>query len=311
MRVRTVLRTGAVAGAMMLSIVGCGNKADGTAAISRDKIWESFSGERAFEHARVLVDFGPRPPGTEAIEKSRGYLTKQLEAVGWHVTPQRFENVTPRGKVVFVNLIATFSDGAGSVPPSFVLCSHYDTKTYDTVRFVGANDGGSSTGALVEFARVLALKPDLARVTELVFFDGEEAYVNFSEADGFYGSRYFAKQLQASDKVKQFRAGILLDMIGDRSLTITLSPDSPANLANAIFQAADALHVRKHFTYFDRDVSDDHTALNAVGIPTIDLIDFDYPPWHTPEDTLDKLSAQSLQIVGAVTLYCLAEMAKQ
>jgi hypothetical protein len=115
--------------------------------------------------------------------------------------------------------------------------------------------------------------------------------------------------LVAQDKAKLFRGGILFDMVGDKSLTITLPPDSPADLAAGIFAAAEALELRKHFTYFDRDITDDHTPLNEAGIPVIDLIDFDYPPWHTPEDTIDKLSAESLRITGAVACYYLAEVA--
>ena len=274
---------------------------------SRKKIWEDFSGDRALAHVQTMVDFGPRPPGTEAIEKTRKFLTTQLEASGWKVERQDFSDETPRGKVEFVNLIATFA--AKESKPSFLVCSHYDTKTFDTARFVGANDGGSSTGALLELARVLAERPDLAGKVELVFFDGEEAYEAFTDTDGLYGSRYFAKQLAAQNKTAQFRGGILFDMMGDRSLTITLPPDSPTELARDIFASAEALKVRKHFTYFDRDITDDHTPLNEVGIPTIDLIDFDYPPWHTPEDTMDKLSAESLRIVGAVTAYYLSEIA--
>src|SRR5213075_2294337 len=191
--------------------------------------------------------------------------------------------------------------------PSFLVCSHYDTKTFDNARFVGANDGGSSTGVLVEVARVLAERPDLAKNVELVFFDGEESYVAFTDTDGLYGSRYFAKELRAENKAKQFRGGILLDMVGDKSLTITLPPDSPAELARGIFASAEALNVRKNFTYFDRDITDDHTPLNEIGIPVIDLIDFDFPPWHTAEDTLDKISAESLEIVGRVALYDLVQ----
>ena len=271
------------------------------------KIWEEFSGEEALAHAQAMVDLGPRPPATEAIEKTRSYLIKHLESSGWKVTRQAFTDDTPRGKINFVNLIATFA-GKDSAP-SFLVCSHYDTKTFDTVRFVGANDGGSSTGVLLELGRVLAQRPDLARKMELVFFDGEEAYEVFSETDGLYGSRYFAKQLAAEAKTKQFRGGILFDMVGDRSLTITLPPDSPAEMARDIFASAEALNLRRYFTYFDRDIMDDHTPLNAVGIPTIDLIDFDFAAWHTPEDTIDKLSAESLRTVGAVASYYLSEMA--
>ena len=179
---------------------------------------------------------------------------------------------------------------------------------FDAIRFVGANDGGSSTGLLLELARVIGQHPNLARKVELVFFDGEEAFVRFSETDGLYGSRYFAKQLQR-DGAKQFRAGILFDMVGDRSLDITLPADSPPEMARDIFAAAEALKSRSYFTYLDRAMTDDHTPLNAIGIPVIDIIDFDFPWWHTADDTIDKISAQSLQIVGSVALYYLSELA--
>lgn len=285
-------------------LTGCERANTQSQRTDQKKIWEDFSGEKALAHVQAMVDFGPRPPGTEAIEKTRMYLTKQLEAAGWKVERQSFSDDTPRGKVQFVNLIATFG---GS--PSFLACSHYDTKTFDNARFVGANDAGSSTGVLVELARVLAERPELASKVELVFFDGEEAYEAFTDTDGLYGSRYFSSQLAAQNKAKQFRGGVLFDMVGDKSLTITLPPDSPAEIARDIFASADALKLRKHFTYFDRDITDDHTPLNGIDIPVIDLIDFDYPPWHTPQDTIDKLSAESLRITGAVASYYLAELA--
>ena len=271
------------------------------------KIWEEFSGEKALAHVQRLVDLGPRPPGSGAIEKSRDYIENQLRLSGWQVTRQAFTDETPRGKVQFVNLIARFP-GQRSTTPSFLLCSHYDTKTFDTIRFVGANDGGSSTGLLLELSRVLGRHPNLAAKIELVFFDGEEAYEHFSEHDGLYGSRYFARQLGASG-TKQFRGGTLFDMVGKRSLKITLPADSPAEMARDVFASADALKVRSYFTYLDREMIDDHTPLNAIGIPTIDVIDFDFPWWHTAEDTMDKISAQSLRIVGSVAAYYLSEFA--
>src|SRR5437870_13845015 len=274
---------------------------------SQGKLWEEFSGEKAFAHVQRLVDLGPRPPGSDAIEKSRDYIDNQLRLSGWQVTRQSFTDNTPRGKVGFVNLIARFP-GQGNATASFLLCSHYDTKTFDTIRFVGANDGGSSTGLLVELARVLGQHPNLAARVELVFFDGEEAYDHFSETDGLYGSRYFARQLQGSS-AKQFRGGILFDMVGDRSLDVTLPADSPPEIARNIFAAAETLKLRSYFTYLDREMIDDHSPLNAIGIPTIDVIDFDYPSWHTAGDTIDKISAQSLQIVGSVALYYLSEFA--
>jgi Zn-dependent M28 family amino/carboxypeptidase len=178
------------------------------------------------------------------------------------VTRQSFEDDTPRGKKTFVNLLATFGGaGGGKTAPSFLLCSHYDTKVYDSIRFVGANDGGSSNGLLIEMARVLATRPAMAAKVQLVFFDGEEAYVNFTETDGLFGSRYFAKQLQAEGKVKQFRGGILFDMVGDKALTITLSPDSPPGLTKGIFAAAEALETWKYFTLCRQP---DHRRSHAV-----------------------------------------------
>ncbi|HEY1894116.1 MAG TPA: M28 family peptidase [Chthoniobacterales bacterium] len=270
-------------------------------------LWENFSGEKAFAHVQHLVDLGPRPAGSEALEKSRLYIIEQLKSAGWTVARSEFSDQTPRGKMTFVNLIARFGTSEKKEAAQFLLCSHYDTKTFDTIRFVGANDGGSSTGLLIEMARVLALSPALAAKIELLFFDGEEAFENFTTTDGLYGSRHFAQELRDSGKAKSVRGGILFDMIGDKSLDVTLPSDSPADLTRNIFAAADALGQRAHFTYLDRGMTDDHTPLNEIGIPVIDLIDFDFPPWHTAGDTLDKISAESLEIVGRVALYDLAQ----
>ena len=280
--------------------------ADGSRG-ANTKIWEEVSGEKALAQVQQLVDLGPRPSGSEALEKSRLYIENQLHRSGWQVTRQAFTDETPRGRIQFVNLIAQFPEKRNAAP-LFLLCSHYDTKTFDAIKFVGANDGGSSTGLLLELARVIGRHPNLAAKIELVFFDGEEAYDRFSETDGLYGSRHFAKQLEGSS-AKQFRAGILFDMVGDRSLDVTLPADSPPEMVRDIFAAAEALKLRSYFTYLDREIIDDHSPLNAVGIPTIDVIDFDYSWWHTAGDTIDKISAKSLQIVGSVALYYLSEIA--
>jgi glutaminyl-peptide cyclotransferase len=281
--------------AALVSVYGCSFRAA--------PLWENFSGAKAFAHVQHLVELGPRPAGSEALEKSRIYIVDQLKSFGWKTTRSEFSAPTPRGMMTFVNLVARFGNQKG--PAQFLLCSHYDTKTFDTIRFVGANDGGSSTGLLIEMARVLAINPVLAAKVELVFFDGEEAFENFTATDGLYGSRHFASEL--GELAKSFRGGILFDMIGDKSLRVTLSPDSPIDLARNIFAAADALRQRAHFTYFGGGITDDHTPLNEIGIPVIDLIDFDFPPWHTAEDTLDKISAESLEIVGRVALYDLVQ----
>lgn len=273
------------------------------------EIWKQFSGDQAFAHVADLVNFGPRPSGSASAEQVRAYLTAELKKTGWAVAEQKFHDDTPRGSCIFVNLIAHFGGNAGS--QRAIVCSHYDTKIFDTIRFVGASDGGSSTGALLELARVLALDPELAKKVELVFFDGEEAVSQFTATDGLYGSRYYAHQLHETGRNTQFQCGILWDMIGDKNLTITLSPDSPPALAHGIFAAAETLKCRDNFSYYDRDIYDDHVPLNVAHIPTIDLIDFDYPPWHTADDTLDKIGADSLQKVGAVTLYYLRQALDQ
>jgi hypothetical protein len=279
------------------------------------EIWKEFSGERAFEEVRKQVEIGPRPSGSTELESARKLIEDGLRRTGWEVERQTFTNNTPRGPVEFVNLIGRFSPDGKSPSPRdtqrAIVCSHYDSKRFSTIRFVGANDGGSSTGALIELARVLALDPALAAKVELVFFDGEEAFVQFTDpedprqdqADGLFGSRHYAGQLRASDRARQFQFGILWDMIGDRDLTITLEPNSPPALTREILASADALGLRQHFGSYSRSILDDHYPLNRIRIPTIDLIDFDYPAWHTADDTLERLSPESLQKIGAVTLH--------
>ena len=217
--------------------------------------------------------------------------------------------------MIFVNLIARYLPTGLTTAPAntqhAIVCSHYDTKRFSTINFVGASDGASSTGALLELARVLALAPALAVQVELVFFDGEEAIVQYDARDGLYGSRHYASDLRASNRAAQFKFGILWDMIGDRDFGITLSPDSPQELTRDLLSAADALNVRDKFTFYDRNIYDDHMPLNTIAkIPSIDLIDFDYLYWHTADDTLERLGPDGLQHTGKVTLYTLRKALK-
>jgi hypothetical protein len=275
------------------------------------QIWKEFSGARAMAEVKRQTEIGPRPSGSADLELGRKHITSVLEPLGWEVQRQEFTDQTPRGPIKFANIIARFAaDGARPVPLNTqraIVCSHYDTKRFSTIRFVGANDGASSTGALLELARVLSLDPALASKVELVFFDGEEAVVQFTETDGFYGSRHYAKALRESKRNSQFVFGILWDMIGDADLTITLPPDSPADVTNGILASATTLGTREHFTYFDRQVGDDHVPLNIIArVPTVDLIDFNYLWWHTADDTLDRLNPASLEKVGMTTLHYLS-----
>lgn len=315
----------------LLSVGGCNEKAvtfDAKTALERE-----VSGEKALEHVTALVNFGPRPSGSEALEKSRQYLEKELVEVGWVTRRQTFTTKTPKGDVEFTNLRARFGEAAWSVPVSGLLCSHYDTKAYDGFEFVGANDAGSSTGLLVELARVLRGSPDIASKIELVFFDGEEAFgTNITPTDGLYGSKYYAAQILLEKEKDRPRWGLLLDMVGDADLNIRAGVKIPrasvrdlaaasasgyvvdieeveetlAQMSRDLISAADDLDLRSFIGISPDYIVDDHIPLNVVaGIPTIDLIDFDYPHWHTPADTLDKLSAESLETSGRVTLMLL------
>jgi len=284
------------------------------------ELWKEFSGAKAFEEVRKQVEIGPRPAGSPEIEKARALIERSLKSSSWQVERQSFTDETPRGPVIFVNLVARYLPaGIPSAPKHTqraIVCSHYDTKRFSTIKFVGASDGASSTGALLELARVLALAPALAVQVELVFFDGEEAIVQYTDPgdakpDGLYGSRHYARELRDSGRARQFKLGILWDMIGDKDFNITLPPDSPADLAREIFAGAEALKVREKFGYLDRGILDDHVPLNTFAkIPTIDLIDFDYLYWHTADDTLERLAPDGLEHTGAVTLYHLRKALK-
>jgi len=281
----------------------------------RPDLWKKFSGPRAFEDVQRQINLGPRPSGSPEIEAARLLIEKSLIQSGWFVERQPFTNQTPRGPIPFVNLIARFPASpylpASPTAQRAILCTHYDTKRFSTIRFVGASDAASSTGALLELARTLALHPPLATQIELVFFDGEEAFTQFTplgdpHPDGLFGSRFYASQLQSSGRSSQFRFAILWDMIGDRLLSLTLSSDSPPDLKREILASAHALNLDDAFIPYSGQIFDDHVPLQVIArIPSIDLIDFDYPPWHTADDTLDKLSPESLEKVAAITLHYL------
>lgn len=273
------------------------------------EIWKEFDSQRAFTHVQRQVECGPRPAGSPALEEARIQIEQALRTSGWTVERQTFEGNTPRGPLSFTNLIARFPEPSGTVSLATqraLVASHYDTKRFSTITFTGANDGASSTGALLELARTLALDPALATQIELVFFDGEEALQQFTETDGLYGSQHYARKLRSADRAKQFQFALLWDMIGDRQLGLTLPQDSPRELLQSLFSSAEALSLRPFFRMHDRSILDDHVPLQRIaGIPSLDLIDFDYPAWHTADDSLDQLSPESLRIVGSVTLHLL------
>jgi Zn-dependent M28 family amino/carboxypeptidase len=207
------------------------------------------------------------------------------------------------------NIIARFPGKSGR---AIVITGHYDTKVMPGTYFVGANDGGSSAGFLLELARALAKKPRADDVC-LVWFDGEEAIVQWTQYDSLYGSRHLAGRWASDGTLARVKALINVDMIGDKDLGILSETLSTAWLRQMIWQTAADLGYRRHFLGSDSAVEDDHLPFLQRGAPAADLIDFDYGSgftnyWHTDKDTMDKLGASSFKVVGDVLMEAIARL---
>jgi len=260
-----------------------------------------FSEQRAAQDLQTIVGFGPRPAGSDAIAKTRNYIISELEKAGLKPELDEFDARTPRGFKHMVNIRAR---RAGSKPSIIAVTGHYDTKLFETVRFVGANDGGSSAAWLLEFARSTRdLK--LQNTLEFIFFDGEEAVVEWTDDDSVFGSRHDVDRRVRNRNLTDLKALLLVDMIGDKNLNIKREGQSVRWLKDIIWATAQSMGYSKEFPNDEIEVSDDHIPYLKAGIPAVDLIDFDYPAWHTADDTLDRVSAHSLKIVGDVVYFSL------
>jgi Zn-dependent M28 family amino/carboxypeptidase len=268
-----------------------------------------FDGNRAYEHLRQVVAIGPRPAGSPALESTRKYIKKQLADIGIQTVEQTFEAETPVGRIHMVNLIARIP---GASADRIVFAGHYDTKLYREFRFVGANDAGSSTAFLLEWGRVMKARKNPLTV-ELLFLDGEEATVEWQGTDHTYGSRHYVEVAEREKTLTGLRALILVDMIADRDLTIRRESASTPWLTDAIWAAARRLKQTDAFLDSSGEIEDDHVPFLKAGVPAVDIIDGpdDYAPWHTAGDTLDKVSARSLQTVGDVLLAALPAIEKR
>lgn len=265
-----------------------------------------FSGASAYSYTQKAVAFGPRPPGSEAIAKLRDYLKAELRKSGAQLIDDRFPAQTPSGPVMMENVIAKFPGSSGR---ALVVTGHYDTKPM--AGFVGANDGGSSTGLLLELARSLAgrkFKDDIY----LVFFDGEEAFRFWTATDSLYGSRHLSERWATEGLLQKVKALINVDMIGDKSLVIVNESYSTASLRTLVWRVANDLGYGRHFGNDAGAIEDDHVPFLRRGVPSLDLIDFDYGPgnqwWHTIADTMDKLSPASFEATGRVVLESLRRL---
>ena len=264
----------------------------------------TFDSNRAWEHLRRLVALGPRPAGSPAIENTRKYIKEQLAASGLTTVDQAWDDRTPLGTVHMVNLIATIP---GASKDRLVIAGHYDTKKFREFPFVGANDGGSSAAFLIELARVLKSRRN-ALTIDILFLDGEEAVVEWQGDDNTYGSRHYVDAARRDGSLASLKAMILVDMIGDRDLRIRRDMNSTAWLTNLIWETARTHQLGAYFINETTRIEDDHEPFLRAGVPAVDIIDLEFAAWHTAGDTLDSVSARSLQVVGDVLLAALPQI---
>jgi glutaminyl-peptide cyclotransferase len=271
----------------------------------------TLSGANAMEYVRAQVAFGARPPGSPALQKCREYLSGQLRSWGYQIDEDAFDAVTPYGSKRMVNLIAHKGTGGDGV---IAFATHYDTKYMGDKNFVGANDPGSSAALVLELAKVLAPHKDGLDYW-FVFVDGEEAFIEWSSFDSTYGSRHLARRWKQDGTASRIKALILLDMIGDRDLDVFKETNSTPWLMNLFWETARKVGLSSILSKIETDVQDDHIPFLDVGIPSVDIIDLNYGPGnsyhHTLQDTVDKISPDSMEKVGKVVLAMLPELQKQ
>ena len=280
------------------------------------------NGSSAFNYVKGLVEnCTPRDAMTPGAERAATWIQFQFEENGisrgvrWMYWYDSFTSDTPVGERNFVNVMGYLPSGRASTAPTVVLLSHFDTKSGISEDFQGANDGGSSTGLLMELARIIARQEGRLKFDVLIaFLDGEECLIRYGSNDGLHGSKYLAAALKNGRVLKTFgdvniKAVILMDMIGDRDLNIMVPRNGTGWLRALALKAADAAGCREYISLYDGDILDDHQPFLDLGFPAVNLIDFNYGStpgandyWHTPEDTLDKISPESLTITGRIVV---------
>jgi glutaminyl-peptide cyclotransferase len=265
-----------------------------------------FDGTRAYEHVEQLVAIGPHPAGSDGIHRAQAYLVGQLKSFGCPVEEQDFHASTPIGDVAMKNILVKVV----SADPSLILyASHYDTKRIDN--FVGADDGGSSTGVLLELARIVCARKN-AHTIWLAFLDGEEAFnFQWADPDNTYGSRELAASLALSGTLRRVKAMVLVDMVGPANPVYKRESNSTPWLTEILWSTAARLGYANVFINESITLSDDHLAFLNRDVPAADIIDFEVPYWHTTSDTLDKIDPRTLAITGHVLIASLPELEKR
>jgi Zn-dependent M28 family amino/carboxypeptidase len=280
----------------------------------------TVDGARAMRYVKEIVAFGPRPVGSGNHKKVEDYLLAHLK--GDDVEQDSFTADTPEGKFPVRNIIAKFS---GTKDGTIVIASHYDTNyPLRNTAFVGANDGGSSSALLLEFADQLRGKKRDGYSIWLVWDDAEEAIKPDGSGglpqempfdnDSLYGITHLAEKWQSDGTLKRIKAFLLADMVGDADLNIERDSNSTPWLEDVVYEAATRLGYQSHFFARTMPVGDDHIPFVKRGVPSADFIDFNYGYndvfWHTTQDTVDKLSPKSLEIVGSTMLETIAILDK-
>ena len=288
---------------LLFALLGCLLSA---VAAAQERPLSHFDGEHALIYTRQFVATGPRWVGSPGHARAQAFLERQFAKDD--LVKDSFTASTPVGPLAMTNYIVKFP---GTKDGIIVLASHYDTNySLKDTGYVGANDGGSSTGLLLQVASSLRGKKLNGYSVWLVFFDGEEAIKEWTDVDSVYGSRHLAEKWQADGTLKRIKAFLLADMIGDRDLDVVRDQSSTQWLLDLVGQAAAKFGDQSYFFQAREAVGDDHTPFVQRGVPCADIIDFDYGYqnafWHTPQDTMDKLSAKSLSIVGNVLLETIA-----
>jgi Zn-dependent M28 family amino/carboxypeptidase len=257
-----------------------------------------FDGKRVFAHVAKQVSFGPRPSGSQAIVNLQDYLQSELKSYGCNVEADSFGADTPVGRLPMKNILVKI---LGEKPGVILLGTHYDTKILDN--FVGADDGGSSTALMLELARLVCAQHGRYAVW-IAFFDGEEAVKVWSDSDGRYGSRQMAARFAASGDIKKIKAFLLADIVGGRNAQFLRESSSTPALIDLVWNTAAKLGYSALFLNNTTSAEDDHDPFLKRGVPAVDVIaDFmNNGYWHTPQDSLDKISPETLAIVGHVFL---------
>lgn len=267
-----------------------------------------FDGKRAFTHVAKQVSFGPHPSGSPAIVQVQDYLLSELKGYDCAVETDAFSSDTPAGRLSMKNILVKIP---GDRPGVIVLGTHYDTKKLDN--FVGADDGGSSTGVMLELARLLCKEHGRYAVW-IAFFDGEEAVKDWSDTDSRYGSRQMAAKLAVSGDLKKIRAFLLADLVGSHGLRFRRESGSTRWLTDLVWETAARLGYANVFLNEEMPFDDDHQSFLKRGVPSTDVIrccDQEIPYWHTPQDTLDKVSVKSLAITGYVFLESVKQLQRK